>query len=333
MKDSALLDLIMGYRKAKLVSTAAWHDLFTPLERPLTSKGLARLRRLDPRAAEIALDGLAAIGLVRKEGGRYRNSPTASRRLVRGRQGYFGSNLKYQELIWDAWGDLRSILRSGRPRRSLSSLLAGSPSFSREYIEAMDDLARGVAAEVSAGVPGLRSGRMLDVGAGPGAYARALMSERPGLCADLLDLPSTLKVTRRVLARFPEFSGRLRLLPGDYRSASFGRNRYDLVLMSHITHDEPPAVNRRLVAKALRALKPGGLLAVHDFVVDETRARPEFGALFSVHMLTYTQGGRTYTASEYQGWMRKAGFEILPRRRIGRGAANETTLILGRRPF
>lgn len=332
MKEEGLLDLIVGYRKAKLVTACAWHDLFTPLERPHSASELARKRGLDPRAAEIALDGLAAIGLVRKHGRRYRNAPTASKRLVRGRPGYFGSNLKYQELIWDAWGDLREIMREGRPKRPLAEFLEADPGFSHEYIRAMDDLARRVAKDVEAAIPAEPIGRMLDVGAGPGAYARALLAKRPEMKADLLDLPSTLKVTRRVLADFPLLKDRIALKPGDYRVADFGREKYGLVLMSHITHDEPDMINRRMIAGAMDALRPGGLLAIHDFVVDDTRTAPEFGALFSVHMLTYTDGGRTYTAREYEGWLKQAGFEILPRRRIGAGTANETTLILGRRP-
>lgn len=331
MKPDYLIDVILGYRKAKVLMVAITLDCFTALQRPMTAAASARRLRVDPRAAEILLDALTAMKLLLKRGGVYSNSPMSRRFLVKGSPAYLGNNLKYQEIIWDAWSELGEAVRRGGAVRPLEHWLLEQKGFVEEYIHGMDDIARKPAVEIAraVGASGLRS--MLDVGAGPGTYTRAFLARNPDLRATLLDLPVTLKVTRRFFRKHPA-RRRVSLVAGDYRRASFGKELHDLVLMSHITHDESPAVNRRLAQKCFAALRPGGKVVVHDFMLAEDRVTPAFGALFSVHMLAYTEGGRTYTASEYRGWLRDAGFRRFETRAVLPDAVNSTRIIVASKP-
>ncbi|TBR17225.1 methyltransferase domain-containing protein, partial [bacterium] len=327
-----IVETIMGYRKAKVLMVAAQLDCFTRLERPATAAQAARALRVDGRGAEILLDALVAMRLLDKAGGVYRNTALSREFLVRGRPRFMGENLRYQELIWDAWSDLEGAVRRGRPGRPLGHWLRREKGFVRDYIRGMDNIARAPARQI-AGLLDLRAARsLLDVGGGPGTYARTLLRQNPRLKAAILDLPGTLRVAREFAAREPDLADRLVLRPGDYKKASFGTAAHDAVLMSHITHDEGPDVNRLLFRKAFRALRPGGTLVVHDFMVSDDRASPLFGALFSVHMLAYTARGRTYTAREYKEWLREAGFGRLVQRSVCRGAKNASEMIAAFKP-
>lgn len=324
-----LIDEIMGYRKAKILMVAAYLDCFTRLDAWRSARRLAADLSLDPRAAEILLDALASMGYLVKRGGLYKNAPISSRHLVRGRPGYLGDNLKYQEMIWDAWGDLRHSVRRGGAVRPLEYWLLRHKGFTQEYIRGMDNIARAPARQIAALVRTAGDARLLDVGAGPGSYSLAFLEANPRLRATLFDLPSTLRVTRRFLSARPDLRGRACVRPGNYRDADFGAEIYDLVLLSHITHDEAPDVNQRLIARGWRALRPGGRIVVHDFMLDDARVKPVFGALFSVHMLAYTEGGRTYTAREYETWLRRAGFSRLRRHAIGGASRNASEIVVG----
>ena len=327
-----LIDEIMGYRKAKVLMVAAYLGLFERLESPRTAGEVARLQRLDARAVEILLDALVAMNYVRKQGARYCNAPVSRRHLVPGRPGYMGDNLKYQEIIWDAWGELRQCVKKGGAVRPLEYWLVKHGGFTQEYIRGMDNIARGPAAEIAAALDPSSVRDMLDVGAGPGTYSLAFLRGNPALRATLLDLPSTLKVTRRMLDAHPSLRARAALKSGDYRRADFGRAAYDLILLSHITHDERPAVNRSLLLRSRRALRPGGRVVIHDFMLEPDRATPAFGALFSVHMLAYTEAGRTYTADEYKAWLRRAGFTSIVRRPVAAAARNSSEILVATNP-
>jgi (2Fe-2S) ferredoxin len=88
---------------------------------------------------------------------------------------------------------------------------------------------------------------------------------------------------------------------------------YDLVFLSAICHMLDPDENRALLAKAHRALAPGGRVVIQDFLLDEDKTAPRFAALFALNMLVGTRGGNSYSESEYGGWLRAAGFEEIRR--------------------
>jgi hypothetical protein len=68
-----------------------------------------------------------------------------------------------------------------------------------------------------------------------------------------------------------------------------------------------------MVKKGWRALEPGGLIIIHDFILDEDRTRPLFPALFSLNMLVNTEEGRAYTEAEIAAMLVAAGFNRIKR--------------------
>jgi ubiquinone/menaquinone biosynthesis C-methylase UbiE len=166
--------------------------------------------------------------------------------------------------------------------------------------------------------------RMLDVGGGSGAYAMACVRARPGLEAVVFDLPEILPITRRYVEE-AGLADRVTLVAGDLTTDDLGRD-FDLVLVSSIVHSFPLEENRRLVAKAARALRPGGQVVVRDFLMEEDRTGPLSSALFALNMLVGTEAGDTYTESEIRDWMEAAGLRDVRRIDTGAGAS----LVTGR---
>ncbi|MBI5242758.1 MAG: methyltransferase domain-containing protein [Elusimicrobia bacterium] len=330
-KTPAIGDLILGYRGAKVLFTAAKLDLFSRLDgKAAGARELARSLGTDIRATGIMLDSLCALGFLRKRGAGYANTPLSRKALVRGSPYSLLDNLCYQDDLWSAWSGLGSVLRKGRPDRSLRGWITSRTAFGRDYIRGMQNISREPARELAGRVACPPGAWMLDVGAGSGAYSAAFLRRNPSMTAVLLDLPSTLKHARAVLAEQPEdVRRRIRLRPGDYHTAPFGRGSMDLVLLSHVTHDEGEADNLRLLRKARQALRPGGRVVIHDFMLRPDRTGPLFGALFSVHMLTYTRKGRVYTTEEYRQWLEGLGFAGIRCMDIAKGATNGTQAMVG----
>jgi predicted O-methyltransferase YrrM len=173
-----------------------------------------------------------------------------------------------------------------------------------------------------------RCERALDVGGGPGAYAAALAGANPTMTVHLLDLKPTLVVAARLLAN-SAVKDRVLLREGDYLTADYGTNEYDLILLSHVTHDEGEPETLCMLHRAAEAARPGGMVVVHDFMVNAQRVRPAFGALFALHLTVYTQKGRTYSTEEYRRWMLQVGLRDLKQMNVCAGRPNATQVMIG----
>jgi 3-hydroxy-5-methyl-1-naphthoate 3-O-methyltransferase len=301
-------ELVMGYRRAKAVMVAHELGLFAALAAgPRTTAELARELACDERALEALVRAVASIGLLGRDGDRFANAPLAANHLVPGRPGYAGDNLRFQEMLWDCWSSLAEVVRTGRAVHTLDQLLAGrDPGFTRDYIRGMQAVSAAPAREAMRLLADRPVARMLDVGGGPGTFCLAFLEQFPHGAATMIDLPSTLAVTRELLAADPRRE-RVALVEGDYLVDGFG-DGFDLVLLSHVTHDESPESCRAMAARAHAALRPGGRVAIHDFVVDGGGCGPAWSALFSLNLLLYTRGGRVYSVAEYVEQLSAAGF-------------------------
>jgi len=91
--------MLNGFWLSRVILTANNYGLFDRLIRPSTAADLARKAGTDLRATEILLDALTALGLLKKTGGTYRNTPLAKNFLVRGGPWYQGDMVRHAELV------------------------------------------------------------------------------------------------------------------------------------------------------------------------------------------------------------------------------------------
>ncbi|MBI5623431.1 MAG: methyltransferase [Elusimicrobia bacterium] len=325
-----LAETALAYRSSKALLVALRYDLFTNIYVGMrTARSLSLALGLNERALEVLLNALAAMGYLVKRGDSYANTPPAAKLLVTFSPQFKGNNLRYQEKVWDAWSDLGRVVKSGRPRLSLLDWL-GKDAFAPDYVMAMHDIAKEPAAELARKLGWAGVTRTLDVGCGPGTYSAAFAKRRPGVEAVLFDLRPSLAVARRILKGRRD--GRFVFRTGNYLKDGFGSREFDLILMSHITHNESACMNQRLVAKAFKALRPGGRLVIHDFVLGPNRDTPAFSALFALHLLVFTGSGTTYTVEEYSAWMRAAGFRPIGSMPVNQASMHPSVAIVGSKP-
>jgi SAM-dependent methyltransferase len=167
---------------------------------------------------------------------------------------------------------------------------------------------------------------LLDVGAGSGAFAIAFCERHPALRATLLDFPQTLDVARS----YRDAAGltdRIALIPGNATSTDWPGGQ-DVVLMSYLlsalTADEADAA----LAAAHHSLRPGGLLVVHDFMLDDDEPGPTASALWFLQYLAWRPDAWSFTGAELGDRMAKAGFLPTPAEPV---VPETTKLVLARR--
>jgi hypothetical protein len=86
---------------------------------------------------------------------------------------------------------------------------------------------------------------------------------------------------------------------------------YDVAWLSHIFHGEGPEDCERIIGKAVSAPEPGGMIIVHDFILNNTMNGPLFPALFSLNMLLNTAHGQSYSEKQIVDMLAEAGVKDL----------------------
>ncbi len=297
-------------------STCALHagvklDLFTPLATQcLTAAELAGQLGLSERGLAMLLDALTALELLMKEGDRYAATPAAAEFLDRSAPGYLGHIILHHQHLVEGWARLDESVRSGGPVRRRVSHDAGEAE-RESFLMGMFELAMLIAPRVAGQVDLSGRRRLLDLGGGPGTYVIHFCRQNPQLQGVIFDLPTTRPFAEQTLARF-DMAGRIEFAAGDFLRDPIPGS-YDVAWLSHVLHGEGTADCARLLAKAVAALEPGGLLLVQEFILQADRTAPLFPALFSLNMLLGTPDGQAYSEPELRDLLQNAGLEQLER--------------------
>ena len=304
-----VMQLITGSWAASIVGAAARHGIFTALEsRPDDANGIATRAGISTRGAQALLDGLTGLGLLTLSDGAYRNTPEASSFLVKERPAYLGALAEVFLDDFGTWQKLPDAARTGLPTATYTADVSDNP-FWHVLVTAIAPLSFPVA-RVAADRLGLAAAgaiSWLDIGGGSGVWSAVWLGINPRATAFQLDWPHVNAIGREFVGKLA-VGDRFKTIDGDFHSADFGNARYDYAICSHIAHQEAPADNIALFRKCRKAVKPGGTLAVNDFVLNDDRTGHPFALMFASQMLVASKCGSTYTQSDYRSWLTEAGF-------------------------
>jgi hypothetical protein len=329
MNFSQLIGLASGHAEARIVQTAVQLAIFDRLqERALSAQEVAGRLALEPKATELLLNALASMDLLEKQLGFFSLTEVAQRYLLKSSREYLGGMIRFDASLWRCWEKLPETIRSGKPARA-PDMYQNDRTETEIFINAMDSLvkARGDPEALIGALDWSKVKTLLDVGAGPATYPIALCRRFPNLHATIFDLPATLRFTERYI-REAELPGRIELIPGDYRSERIP-GTYDLIFLSNIIHGEDTEKNATLLKKLAAQVNPQGRIVIKDHILDESRADPPVGAVFSLLMLLTTDGGRCYSFTEVRGWLERAGLKHV--RQIDLPPPLTSSLVIGSR--
>ena len=308
-----LLELSGYFWKTGTLHAAVKLDVFTVIgERAMGVEETAAAAGTDTDATCRLLDALVSMEMLSKEGDVYVNTDASARYLSKSSPEYIGHMIMHHHHLVSLWHRLDESVRTGGPVRETG----GDESF-RDEVE-REAFLMGMFNMAMVAAPGLVEHvdlggrcRMLDMGGGPGTYSIHFCRKYPGLTATVFDLETTRPFAEKTIDRFG-MNGRIEFEGGSYLDQELPGG-YDVVWMSHILHGEGYEACRRMIEKAWRALEPGGIVVIHEFILDDTRTNPLFPALFSLNMLVGTESGRAYTEGEIAGMLEAAGFSGIER--------------------
>jgi hypothetical protein len=298
--------------------------IFTALaDGPLAAVELAAGCEYDARSTELLLDALAAMGLLQKEGTKYRNSDESQELLVAHSPRYMGHIILHHHHLLDGWAQLDQVVASGKPVITRSY---GAEVERESFLMGMFNLAMVIAPQIAGEIDLSGRRRLLDLGGGPGTYAIHFCLANPDLRAVIFDRPTTAPFAAETAARFG-VRERIEFVGGDFKTDNLVGGPYDVAWLSHILHSNSYEECQEVIAKTVAAMSVGGLILVHDFILDDNKDGPEFPALFSLNMLLAGNNGRSYSDGEIMAMLDRAGVGTL--RRHPFRAPNDSSIIFG----
>jgi SAM-dependent methyltransferase len=144
--------------------------------------------------------------------------------------------------------------------------------------------------------------RMLDVGGNSGEFVLQACRQHPGIRGTVFDLPLVCEIGLEHVLAAPEHA-RIGFVPGDLRRDMLPAG-HDLVTFKSILHDWPQEDADAFLAKAVRALEPGGTLLIFERAPLDAHARPPFAML---PILLFFRSYRPHTA--YTGRLAALGMQ------------------------
>lgn len=319
-----LLQVSGSYWETCTLHAAVKIDLFTLLgDDSLDGEEISRRLQGDLRGVSMLLNALTVMGLLSRSDGKYTNTPAARSFLSRDSDRYLGHMIRHHHHLVESWARLDQAVLSGEPVRKRPTF--APEEFLESFLLGMHTLAMQLAPQVVEAVDLSGRNRLLDLGGGPGTYAIHFCLKNPGLKATVFDLSPTQPTAEKNIGGFG-LADRIDFKSGTYLADTLPGG-YDVAWLSHILHGEGPEECRIIIDKAVSALQPGGMIVVHEFILDDRSGGPLFPALFSLNMLVGTPSGQAYSEEEIGDMLAGAGVREI--RRLPFRGPNDSGLIAG----
>ena len=309
-----IMRIAMGFMAAKHLFIASEIGLFTGLAQgPATLDELAAICGIPRRTAGISADAMVSLGLLERDGERYRNGDIATAFLA----GQPGPDLRPMLRFWNrisypGWHALEDAVRAGAGQAKFGQFSAEEQQIFSAGVEAFSTA---TAASLATNYDFSKHRRLLDIGGGTGSLMLAILRRHPALRGTLFELPGACEVARRRLAGEPE-GARIDVVEGDLLRDPLPPG-HDVLLVANTVHVLSAAHNLDLLRK-LRGQATGGThLLLVDLWMDRSHTQPPAAPLMSGEFLIISGEGQAYGEDDADAWLPQTGWRKVEWRPLG----------------
>jgi hypothetical protein len=306
-----VFDMVNAHQQTAALNAAINLDVFRAVgEGPGDVASIARHCSASERGIRILCDFLTINGILVKQDGRYKHTPSSAVFLDPRSPACMASVAEFMSNpgVHESYARLTEVVRNGRTTLPGSGTVEPENPLWVEFAVKMAPMMGPMAAPLGAVVLNGHNGplRVLDIAAGHGLFGIEIAKQNPQAKVTGLDWAPVLRVALDNACK-AGVQDRYDMLPGSAFEVDFG-GPYDAVLLTNFLHhfDKPTCVG--LLKKVRASLKPGGRAVTLEFVPNEDRVSPPMPAAFSLIMLVTTAAGDAYTLSELTAMYTEAGF-------------------------
>ncbi len=316
-----------AYQRTAALRAAIDLGLFTAIgDGAHTVPEISKACQASARGTRILSDFLTIVGFLTKTGDSYELTPDSAFFLSTRSPAYLGGTMAFlgSAPIMRHFDDLAAIVRRGTLPKEDSNVSDENPiwqEFARAMVPMMMPSAQAIAEILDVAAAG--PVKVLDIAAGHGIFGIVVAQRNAQAEVVAVDWAGVLQVATEHAAKMG-VAARHKALPGDAFEVDWGAG-YDIALMTNFLHHFDTPTCTALLRKVAGSLKPGGRVAVLEFVPNDDRVTPPMAASFAMQMLGGTPSGDAYTLSELTAMLKAAGFSTVS----GQPLQGPETLVVG----
>ena len=264
------------YKETQLLYTGIRLGVFTYLDQPTSYQFVAKKTHLNKENTRYFLDALAAIELLTKQNGLYRNTELARVYLSKNSDAYMGDAILFHEHM-TSLQEIETYLKLG-PDPEIKKKNEGKTVFEFDLLARMGanrqrlKRAEVISKNISQIFQDRSLKKMIDLGGGAGLITLAIAQSNPQADCTVLETKTVAPATSEILKRYGG-EQLVRVMTGDFVLDPIGQG-YDLILSvasiqfakSHFKH---------VLAKFHAALTKGGLFIsiCHGITAEGTKPK------------------------------------------------------------
>jgi hypothetical protein len=210
--------------RSKVLLTGLELKIFNYLSTPISAENVAQTINTHPRNTRVLLDALAAMDLVEKKNGVYRNTPLAQTFLEETSSTSIGSMLMFMARADAPLENLTQLVKDGPPPQpdttpfSEETIAQGATMMANT--ERAGDAQQAV--QIVSQLPEFTSfQKMLDLGGGPGLMGMAIVAAHPTMTGVIFDLPPVVTVAETFIKEYA-MEPRMTVIGGDFNHDPLG---------------------------------------------------------------------------------------------------------------
>lgn len=307
-RAAAVFDLCNGFVYSQILTACVTSDLLAALrDKNMTLEEIAAQCELPNDGAKRLVLGAVALEILEpRSNDRYGLGAVGA--AVLGNPGLQGM-IAHHDLFYRDLADPLALLKERTKTTALASYWRYSPAKDgdaeeraamQRYSDLMRDTQYVVADEVLRAYKFQDHACLMDVGGGDGTFLKCASEKAPDLKLKLFELPNVVDIARTRLteARVKAESHAGNMFEDDWPEGA------DLITLIRVALDHDDGAVENLLARARKALKPGGVLLLAEPMADSRKVGHAYFGLY----LWAMGSGRGRTSDELSEMLRRAGF-------------------------
>lgn len=300
-----LVDTQVAFNAARAIMAGAELDIYEAIGKgQKTAAEISTACSTNAHATTQLLNCLVGLGYLQWSDGKYSLKKKFHKWLLKESEANLIGKLRFQLIEWNWMAMLEDYVRTGKTLQLHSSVNEKEWNL---YQEGMRDLSVNVAKDLAKKIPVPKNATaMLDIGGSHGLYSIELCKRHPSLKSTILELPGAIESASAIAKRYDD-TGRVTYKAGNALNDDLGSEQYDVVMINNVVHHFTVEQNKELAKKIARALKPGGIYIIGEFIRAEKPGEGgAVGATSGLYFSVISASGN-WSLSEMQSWQQDAG--------------------------